>query len=435
MRNIKHNLDVLDAHRDFLALGMMSAPGLSKTSQINQWAEEHGRRVFELIISQRMPSEISGMPMPNSNTQKMEIYDFNTLLEMKDGDILFFDEFTNGNIQTLNACLTLIQDRMMLSGKKLPSVLIVAAGNPQGSCELLPQTKQRFFWTNVTFSPEMWAAYIWKTHRIFPTGRLLEHIKETYTRNRFDRTTYNYFTARTAENVLRLAMDIKRDDPLWSTISRFDTGRQPIDATYGTISLNETAKMKKLKEHLTDLAYSIEAETNHSEDNRYTFVREVWNADEMIGIRRAIKCIESNTDDWSAQMVELLNKDEGSEAIEQEIEKNKPAKKKESESDFKILTRTEVSSMSLQDMTDYYRKYDKLYIADDREEEPAMQLRRITEVNDRSYETKSIDAFEAQNLMSNTVSKLQQKMVEDWIKSMTKELNKSMTRELNKDAD
>lgn len=421
MRNIKHNLDVLDAHRDFLALGMMSAPGLSKTSQINQWAEEHGRRVFELIISQRMPSEISGMPMPNSNTQKMEIYDFNTLLEMKDGDILFFDEFTNGNIQTLNACLTLIQDRMMLSGKKLPSVLIVAAGNPQGSCELLPQTKQRFFWTNVTFSPEMWAAYIWKTHHVFPTCSLLEHIKETYAKNRFDRTTYNYFTARTAENVLRLAMDIERSDPFWSTIDMFDIGMQPVDAAYRTIFLNETAKMKELKEHLTDLAYSIEAESNHSEDNRYTFLSKIWNSDEMSRIRRAIKGIELDMDDWSEKMIELLNEDEGSEAIKKEIEKNKPKKKEEPVSDFKILTGTEVSSMPLQDMAAYYRKYDRLYIADDREEEPAMQLRRVTEINDRSYETKSINAFEAQNLMSNTVSKLQQKMIEDWIKTITKE--------------
>lgn len=423
MRNIKHNLDVLDAHRDFLALGMMSAPGLSKTSQINQWAEEHGRRVFELIISQRMPSEISGMPMPNSNTQKMEIYDFNTLLEMKDGDILFFDEFTNGNIQTLNACLTLIQDRMMLSGKKLPSVLIVAAGNPQGSCELLPQTKQRFFWTNVTFSPEMWAAYLWKTHRLFPTGSLFEHIKDTYSRSRFDRTTYNYFTARTAENVLRLAMDIKRDDPFWSAISKFDTGMQPVDAAYRTISLNKTAKMKELKEYLTDLAYSIEAKTNHSEDNRYTFVREVWNSDELIGIRRAIRCIQSNMDDWSVMMIELLDEDEGSEAIEKEIEANKPVKEEKPESDFKILSGTQVASMSLEDIATYYRAYNKLYIADDREKETVAPVYRVTGIGSQSYETKSIDAFEAQNLMSNIVNKLQQKMVEDWLKSMTKELD------------
>lgn len=424
MRNIKHNLDVLDAHRDFLALGMMSAPGLSKTSQINQWAEEHGRRVFELIISQRMPSEISGMPMPNSNTQKMEIYDFNTLLEMKDGDILFFDEFTNGNIQTLNACLTLIQDRMMLSGKKLPSVLIIAAGNPQGSCELLPQTKQRFFWTNVTFSPEMWAAYIWKTHRIFPTCSMLEHIKETYTSNRFNRTTYNYFTARTAENILRLAMDIEEDDPLWSTISRFDAGMRPVDATYRTISLNKTAKMKELKEHLTDLAYSIEVDDNQSEDNQYAFISGVWNSEETVGIRRAIRCVQSNKDNWSIKMIELLKEDEGNEAIEQEIEESRPAKKEEPESNFKILTETEVSSISPQDLTDYYHKYDRLYIADDRKEEPAMQLRRVTEVNDESYGTKLIDVSEAQNLMNNTVNKLQQKMIEDWIKSMTRKLDK-----------
>lgn len=424
MRNIKHNLDVLDAHRDFLALGMMSAPGLSKTSQINQWAEEHGRRVFELIISQRMPSEISGMPMPNSNTQKMEIYDFNTLLEMKDGDILFFDEFTNGNIQTLNACLTLIQDRMMLSGKKLPSVLIVAAGNPQGSCELLPQTKQRFFWTNVTFSPEMWAAYIWKTHRVFPANSLLEHIKETYTSNRFNRNTYNYFTARTAENILRLAMDIESDDPLWSTISRFDAGMRPVDATYRTIYLNKMAKMKELKEHLTDLAYSIEVDDNQSEDNQYAFVSGVWNSKEIVGIRSAIRYIQSNKDNWSIKMIELLKEDEGNEAIEQEIEESRPAKKEEPESNFKILTETEVSSISLQDLTGYYNKYDRLYIADDRKEEPAMQLRRVTEVNDGSYETKSIDAFEAQNLMNNAVDKLQQKIVEGWLKSMTRELDK-----------
>ena len=120
-------------------------------------------------------------------------------------------------------------------------------------------------------------------------------------------------------------------------------------------------------------------------------------------------------------MIELLNEDEGNEAIKKEIEKNNPSKKEEPVSDFKILTGTEVSSMPLQDMAVYYRKYDRLYIADDREEEPAMQLRRVTEINDRSYETKSIDAFEAQNLMNNTVSKLQQKMIEDWIKTITKE--------------
>lgn len=206
MQNIKANLDMLDANRDYIALGMLSDPGLSKSSQVQQWAEEHGRRVFELIISQRMPSEISGMPMPNSNTSKMEIYDFNTLLEMEDGDILFFDEFTNGNIQTLNACLTLIQERRMLSGKPLPSVMIVAAGNPQGSCDLLPQTKQRFIWTNVSFSPCSWVEYIWHKHGVIPSRELVEQIVNQY-KSGFDRVRYNYMTARTAENFIRIELN------------------------------------------------------------------------------------------------------------------------------------------------------------------------------------------------------------------------------------
>lgn len=218
MRNIKANLDMLDANRDYIALGMLSDPGLSKSSQVQQWAEEHGRRVFELIISQRMPSEISGMPMPNNKTSKMEIYDFDTLLEMKDGDILFFDEFTNGNIQTLNACLTLIQERRMLSGKPLPSVMIVAAGNPQGSCDLLPQTKQRFIWTTVSFDPCSWVEYIWRKHGVIPCGALVDRIIDQY-KSGFDRVRYNYMTARTAENFIRIELNGGISDELKNTVA------------------------------------------------------------------------------------------------------------------------------------------------------------------------------------------------------------------------
>lgn len=220
MQNIKANLDMLDANRDYIALGMLSDPGLSKSSQVQQWAKEHDRRVFELIISQRMPSEISGMPMPNSNTSKMEIYDFDTLLEMKDGDILFFDEFTNGNIQTLNACLTLIQERRMLSGKPLPSVMIVAAGNPQGSCDLLPQTKQRFLWTTVSFNPYMWIKYIWHKHGVIPCKELVDRIVEQY-KSGFDRVKYNYMTARTAENLIRIELNGGIKTELEDTIGSF----------------------------------------------------------------------------------------------------------------------------------------------------------------------------------------------------------------------
>ena len=203
MLHMKEWLDLLDENRDDMAIGFMSSPGVGKTTMINDWAREHDRKVVELVLSQRMPSEISGMPMPISGERKMDVFDYDALLSLEDGDILFLDEFTNGNIQTLNACLTLIQDRTMLSGRKLPSIMVVAAGNPQGKCELLPQTKQRFMWVNVNWNADMWKKYIIKKYGFQPDSKILLAIEDTYERT-FDHRVYNYFTARTAENIIRL---------------------------------------------------------------------------------------------------------------------------------------------------------------------------------------------------------------------------------------
>ena len=203
MLHMKEWLDLLDKNRDDMAIGFMSSPGVGKTTMINDWAREHDRKVVEIVLSQRMPSEISGMPMPISGERKMDVFDYDALLSLEDGDILFLDEFTNGNIQTLNACLTLIQDRTMLSGRKLPSIMVVAAGNPQGKCELLPQTKQRFMWVNVYWDADMWKKYITRKYGFQPDSKILSTIKLTYEKT-FDHKVYNYFTARTAENIIRL---------------------------------------------------------------------------------------------------------------------------------------------------------------------------------------------------------------------------------------
>lgn len=204
MKNIKKLLDQIDLVRDDMALGIMSDPGMSKTSQVKQWAEEHGRKYVEIIISQRMPSEISGMPMPINDSKTMEIFDYNTLLQLKDGDVLAFDEFTNGNIMTLNACLTLIQERTMISGKKLPSVVIVAMGNPQGKCDLLPQTKQRFIWYEAKPDMNMWLQYIEDKYRIDIRGTYLVNSIVNQYKVGFAYDKYNYMTFRSAENIIKL---------------------------------------------------------------------------------------------------------------------------------------------------------------------------------------------------------------------------------------
>ena len=90
----------------------------------------------------------------------MSIWDFDEMLKLKDGDILFFDEVLNGNPTVLNACLTLLESRMMISGKKLPDVMVVAAANPQGMVPITPQIKERFVWYDVVFDPMMWKDYM-----------------------------------------------------------------------------------------------------------------------------------------------------------------------------------------------------------------------------------------------------------------------------------
>lgn len=244
MRNIKNYLNILDQHRDEMALALMSDPGLSKTSQCKQWCEEHGRQYFEFITSQRMPSEISGMAMPDSDTKRMKIYDFDYLLDMKDGDVLAFDEFTNGNIMTLNACLTLIQERNMMSGRKLPSILIVAMGNSQGKCDMLPQTKQRFLWLNVKFDDKTWCEWCEKELNVVPTQKLLNVIRKTYA-NEFYSQDYNYMTARTVTNLLKLAKTVDKFNPIWDNM--FGVNSSLVEELYKSIQNNPDSKMEDLE--------------------------------------------------------------------------------------------------------------------------------------------------------------------------------------------
>lgn len=287
MNNIKKLLDIMEAQRvkgNYMALGLMSDPGLSKTSQVKQWTEEtpapkentRGRReYFEFITSQRMPSEISGMPMPNNETKKMDVYDYDYLLQMQDGDVLAFDEFTNGNIMTLNACLTLIQERHMLSGKDLPSIIIVAMGNPQGQCDLLPQTKQRFIWYDVKFDRQTWAAYIKKRYNFTASKDLLDIISHQYSEG-FDPgycgSDYNYWTPRTAENYLRIAMDLPKDDDFWSVILRMPQG--DIDAIYATLASSNS--FLNIQEQCLEFLHNLEKTTFVEEDDlRYLTLLEM----------------------------------------------------------------------------------------------------------------------------------------------------------------
>lgn len=154
-------IEAADKCRKEVVLCLLGKPGIGKTEAVERFAKDHGRNVVHIIASQILPSEVSGMTMPNQETHSMDIFDHYRLSHMKDGDILFFDELLKGQQQVLNACLTLIQERRLMSGAKLPDVLVIAAANPLATPLQLPlEIRQRFMFVDVKWNRESWCRYM-----------------------------------------------------------------------------------------------------------------------------------------------------------------------------------------------------------------------------------------------------------------------------------
>jgi len=160
----------------------MGNPGLGKTFLVNEFVQfanenkvnfidffntnEINPKVIEYIGSQVSPLEISGIGIPDKDLKTMVYYNFDKLTKLKDGDILFFDELPNSNPSVFNALLTLIENRVMMSGDKLPDIMIIAAGNYQGLTPMTPQIKRRFIWYDVKFNSDMWKNFMLKKYNM-----------------------------------------------------------------------------------------------------------------------------------------------------------------------------------------------------------------------------------------------------------------------------
>ena len=168
---IKEILDILEKtyNNDFLRRRtvplFMSDPGLGKTSTIKRFAKEKRVKLLKLTLSQRMPNEVVGMMMPNTQTGKLEVFDSYELTSLENGDILFIDEVFNGTLkQTLDSFLNLLEDRTLPSGRQMADIMIVAASNPQGLINLTPQIKERFIKFDLKFNSLEFEDYLKKEY-------------------------------------------------------------------------------------------------------------------------------------------------------------------------------------------------------------------------------------------------------------------------------
>lgn len=192
-------LEIVDKKRDEIVPCLLGNPGIGKTQGIYEFAKAHDRQVVEIIASQIMPSEVSGITMPDADTKSMQVFDHARLSSLKDGDILFFDELLQAPQAVLSACLTLIQERRMMSGKKLPDIMIVAAANPLRSPTLIAESiRQRFMFIELEWDSKAWADYVQTKYECQPTGRLISLIGAASKSS----NNWNSLTPRTATKLI-----------------------------------------------------------------------------------------------------------------------------------------------------------------------------------------------------------------------------------------
>lgn len=169
-------MDSMYPSRDKKVPLFIGDPGIAKTRGIFGFAQKKGVKVVQFILSNTIPSEVSGIRMPDRDTKKLEVFDDSRMASLQDGDILFFDEILEAPPMLWSACLTLIQDRVMASGRPLPDVMICAASNPVAAPGLIPPSvRDRFDIIELEFDFDDWRSWFWETHGADPRkirGRL-----------------------------------------------------------------------------------------------------------------------------------------------------------------------------------------------------------------------------------------------------------------------
>lgn len=147
---------------------------------------------------------------PDLQNNEMVSLDSKDLLSLKDGDILFFDEMFNGTLkQTLDAVLNFLEDRILMSGRPLADVMIVAASNPEGMIPLTPQIKERVVLYNISFNSGDFSKYLVDKYYM-PTGIALEICNMVRKESFSNINEWNYNSARSVEKALNA---IGRDVP------------------------------------------------------------------------------------------------------------------------------------------------------------------------------------------------------------------------------
>lgn len=253
-------LETMYSHRREMVPCFIGAPGIGKTQGLYEFAKDKGVNVVTFILSNTVPSEVSGIRMPDKENKRMEVFDDMRMSSLKDGDILFFDEILEAPPMLWSACLTLIQDRIMASGRKLPDVFIVAASNQVASPGIIPaSTRDRFMFIELTFDAGHWCSWFEKKHGVNPRP-LADRIQG-------DSDQYNILTPRRVEKLYTWLKDKGSEEDQAVKVSIISS---MFDAAVCTALMNMVNYVKtpqrQIKEAINDMDIEgIEMMTEHFE--------------------------------------------------------------------------------------------------------------------------------------------------------------------------
>lgn len=300
-RGIMYNDDVYDLIeaadkcRKEIVLCLLGKPGIGKTEAVERFARNHNRNVVHIITSQILPSEVSGMTMPNQETRSMDVFDHYRLSHMKDGDILFFDELLKGQQQVLNACLTLIQERRLMSGTELPDVLIIAAANPLASPTQLPlEIRQRFMFVEINWDHSEWINYMMDLG--FENERVLNKLSDKIYTGLDSVKTWNTLTPRTATKLCMWMRESRSPQVEWYIRDVFGADVASMISDVVENRVKESPKVQianKIIENLTKT--HVDPDEKDEDDSR------------SVAIDMAKDIVSGSSDDMSA-LVDILIK-------------------------------------------------------------------------------------------------------------------------------
>ena len=127
-----------------------SAPGLGKTSIIEQVHDEENRHLFSLILSMRQPVDLTGLPVPNLEKLTVQWLQCGFLppSDFEGPCTLFIDELANCSGMMQTAALSLVHERRIGSYTLPSQCTVIAATNrasdKAGSNQIITSMRSRF---------------------------------------------------------------------------------------------------------------------------------------------------------------------------------------------------------------------------------------------------------------------------------------------------